>query len=67
MNDLDLWPTFLWLFVFANLSHWWFKGAPLFNWWWLVVVVAAEVLLRMIAISLLRATAQAKKTQQQKW
>ena len=51
---MNLYPNFLWLFVFFNLLNWFVKGQTLFSWWWTIPVVIFQIILEMLMIEVMR-------------
>jgi hypothetical protein len=61
MGEHNLLPSITWLFVFANLSHWWFKGTLLFSWWWFVPIIALEIMVLGATLAIAKSALERKK------
>ena len=58
---MDIYPSYIMIFLVFNLLGWWYKGQPFFSWWWFVPITIIQIIVGALILAITKKMVEIKR------
>jgi hypothetical protein len=58
---MEIYPSYIMIFLIFNLLGWWYKGQPFFSWWWFVPIAVLQIIISSLILAITKRMLEVKR------